>query len=250
MNKYKKPLLFTLALLPLAVAGSYFAARMSVASMAPSVLEPILEQIGSEQTLVLLCAVQPVFLALLSGFLGYLLSERIGLLRPFRFEKAPLCRALLVSLIGGAVFSLDAWTFGKWIPGLGYESTGVFDPVTWIASVLYGGVTEEVMMRLFLMSLLAFLGWKTFRKNEPAVPAKVLIASNVIAALLFAAGHLPATALTFGTLTPLLVFRCFLMNGAFGLVFGRLYRKYGIQYAVLSHILFHVVARTIWLIAF
>ena len=94
MNKYKKPLLFTLALLPLAVAGSYFAARMSVASMAPSVLEPILEQIGSEQTLVLLSAVQPVFLALLSGFLGYLLSERIGLLRPFRFEKAPLCRAL------------------------------------------------------------------------------------------------------------------------------------------------------------
>ena len=72
----------------------------------------------------------------------------------------------------------------------------------------------------------------------------------MIAALLFAAGHLPATALTFGALTPLLVFRCFLMNGAFGLVFGRLYRKYGIQYAVLSHILFHVVARTIWLIAF
>lgn len=52
----------------------------------------------------------------------------------------------------------------------------------------------------------------------------------------------------FGGLTPLLVVRCFLLNGAFGLVFGWLYRKYGIQYAMLSHALLHIVSKTIWLI--
>ncbi|WP_044976627.1 CPBP family intramembrane metalloprotease [Ruminococcus sp. HUN007] len=31
--------------------------------------------------------------------------------------------------------------------------------------------------------------------------------------------------------------RCFLMNGAFGIVFGRLYHKYGIQYAMIAHML-------------
>ena len=73
---------------------------------------------------------------------------------------------------------------------------------------------------------------------------------SVLSALLFAAGHLPVTAQTFGGLTPLLIFRCFLMNGAAGLLFGRFYRKYGIQYAILAHMLFHLVSRTIWLIAF
>ena len=48
----------------------------------------------------------------------------------------------------------------------------------------------------------------------------------------------------------MLIFRCFLINGAFGIVFGRLYRKHGIQYAMLAHILTHIVSRTIWLIIF
>ena len=105
-------------------------------------------------------------------------------------------------------------------------------------------------MRLFLMSLITFLVWKIFHKKRETVPTGVLIAANVAAALLFAAGHIPATLQTFGALTPLLVLRCFLLNGAFGLLFGRLYRKYGIQYAMLSHLLLHIVSRTIWLIAF
>jgi membrane protease YdiL (CAAX protease family) len=69
-----------------------------------------------------------------------------------------------------------------------------------------------------------------------------------IAAILFAAGHLPATAVTFGALTPLLLFRCFLLNGGFGLVFGWLYRKYGIAYAMMGHALFHVVCKIVLLI--
>ena len=120
---------------------------------------------------------------------------------------------------------------------------------TCIASILYGGVTEEIMIRLFLMSGLALLGWKLFFRSEEQVPIKVLVIANILSALVFAAGHLPVTAQTFGTLTPLLLLRCFLLNGTAGLLFGRFYRKYGIQYAILAHMLFHLVSRTIWLIA-
>ncbi|MBR4766947.1 MAG: CPBP family intramembrane metalloprotease [Clostridia bacterium] len=98
------------------------------------------------------------------------------------------------------------------------------------------------------MTLIAFIAWKLFFRKEEAVPVKVLIAANIIAALAFAAGHLPSTITLFGTLTPMIVFRCFLLNGAFGLIFGRLYRKFGIQYAMLSHALLHIVSKTIWLI--
>lgn len=40
----------------------------------------------------------------------------------------------------------------------------------------------------------------------------------------------------------------FLLNGGFGLLFGWLYRKYGIQYSMLSHALLHIVSKMIWIL--
>lgn len=252
MKRSKRALLFTLILLPVSAVGAYFAVQMSFSSLDPSAIEEAVAQAGSRELLVALSMIQPVILTLLCGFFGYILSDRLGLMRPLRFERRPLLITLITSLIGGAALSLDAWTFGKWIPAVGesYKAAGSFDPAVWIASVLYGGVIEEVMMRLFLMSLAAFLLWKIFFRKREAVPTGVLIGANLFAALLFAAGHLPSTAVTLGTLTPLLLLRCFLLNGGCALLFGRLYRRYGIQYAMLAHMLFHIVSRTIWLLAF
>ncbi|MBQ1342836.1 MAG: CPBP family intramembrane metalloprotease [Firmicutes bacterium] len=117
-----------------------------------------------------------------------------------------------------------------------------------MASVLYGGVIEEVMLRLFMMSLIAYLAWKVFFRREANPPTGVIIAANIIAALLFAAGHLPSTMQMFGEITPMILLRCFLLNGAGGLVFGYLYRKYGIQYSMLAHAGAHVVWKIIWII--
>ncbi len=252
MSRTKRALLFTLALLPVALVAGFFAARYTLKIVDPAMLNQAVEQIGSETALLAITVAQTVLYALVCGFFGCILADRIGLMRLFRFAKKPLLVTLAASLICGVVFSLDAWTFGRWIPEIGasYAATGTFDADTWMASILYGGIIEEVMMRLFLMSLIAFLVWKIFFKKRESVPTGVQIAANVAAALLFAAGHIPATLQTFGALTPLLLLRCFHLNGAFGLLFGRLYRKYGIQYAMLSHLLLHIVSRTIWLIAF
>jgi membrane protease YdiL (CAAX protease family) len=38
----------------------------------------------------------------------------------------------------------------------------------------------------------------------------------------------------------------FLLNGAGGVWFGYLYRKYGLSYAMLAHALVHVVSDVIW----
>ena len=252
MSRAKKALLFTLALLPVALVAGFFAVRYTMKLTDPAMLQQAIGQLGSEKALIAVSIAQVVLYAAVSGFFGYILSDKIGLMRPFRFEQKPLLITLIVSAVCGVVFSLDAWTFGKWIPEIGasYAAAGTFDADTWMTSVLYGGVIEEVMMRLFCMSLIAFLLWKLFFRKKETVPTGVLIAANLAAAMLFAAGHLPVTASTFGTLTPMLLLRCFLLNGAFGLLFGRLYRKYGIQYAMLSHALLHVVSRLIWLIAF
>ena len=251
MKIWKKALLFTLCLLPLCVVGGWFAAEMTLSSVDKTMLETAIQQVGSLAALKAVSTLSSVVYAVVFAFFGYILAEKAGLMRPFRFEKAVLLRVLLISAVGGGLFSLDAWTFANWIPALktSYASAGSFDAATWIASILYGGVIEELMMRLFLMSGLSLLGWKLFFRKETSVPVKVLVAANVLSALAFAAGHLPLTFQTFGELTFLLIFRCFLMNGAAGLLFGRFYRKYGIQYAMIAHILFHLVSRTIWLIA-
>ena len=252
MSRIKRAWLFTLVLLPIAIVAGIFMVQYTAGLVDPAALAQACEQVGGEWVFTLISIAQVILYAVVFGFFGYILADKIGLIRTFRLKKEYLLRVVLISLGMGAVFSLDAWTFAKWIPQLhgSYEATGSFDLSVWIVSVLYGGVIEEVMMRLFMMSLLAFLMWKIFAKKEKNAPTWAIITANVLAALLFAAGHLPATITTFGTLTPMLLLRCFLLNGAFGLMFGRFYRKYGIQYAILCHIILHLVSRTIWLIAF
>ena len=74
-----------------------------------------------------------------------------------------------------------------------------------------------------------------------------IVIEEAIEAILFAAGHLPATVMTM-ELTPVVLIRCFALNGAFGLAFGRLYRKHGIQYAMLAHAGVHIVSKLIWIL--
>lgn len=246
----KNALIFTLCLLPVAVVGGFFTAKYSMAGMDEAILEEAIQQVGSMEVVILLTVIQIVIYAAICGFLGYIIADKLGLIRPLRFEKKGMIMTLLFGSLGGLALSADAFTFAKWIPELDgyYDASATFDAPTWIASILYGGVIEEVMMRLFFMSLLALIGWKLFCKKEEKAPVKILVISNVISAMAFAAGHLPATVILFGTLTPMLLFRCFLFNGAFGILCGNLYRKYGIQYAMLAHMLGHIVSRTIWLI--
>ncbi|MBR2942275.1 MAG: CPBP family intramembrane metalloprotease [Clostridia bacterium] len=116
-----------------------------------------------------------------------------------------------------------------------------------LASVMYGAVIEEVMLRLFMMSLIAYVLQKLFGKGKREIAAWILVLANVLSALLFAAGHLPATAAMMG-LTPMILFRCFLLNGGIGLLLGRLYRKYGLRYAMIAHGGCHVVSKLIWIL--
>lgn len=246
IRKFRKPLLFALALLPFSMVGAYFTALYQLDFLDEATVSLLMEQLGSTGAFIAVYMVQIALYMLVMGAVGYLLAEKLGLMRPFRFEKTALQKTLPLCVLGGVLFSLDYWTFGAWIPGVreAMDTTMSFHVV--MASVLYGGIVEEIMMRLFLMSLLAWLGWKLFFRRHEKAPVKVIDAANVLAALVFAAGHLPATVMIFGQLTPLILVRCFLLNGGFGMLFGWLYRKYGIQYAILGHMMAHMVSKLIW----
>ena len=249
LNQFKKPLLFVLPLVPIAIVGGYFTGVYGWSELTDDVRRQILAQIGNNQTLYyLIAALQTLTYALILGFLGYLLSERIGLMKPVRFEKKPMMVTIGMTLIAGLVLCTDLFYFRNHIPQVAamYQEKPSF--AYWMASVLYGGVIEEVMLRLFLMSLIVFLAWKVFFRREANPPTGVMIAANIIAAILFAAGHLPSTMQMFGEITPMILLRCFLLNGIVGLFFGYLYRRYGIHYSMMAHAGAHIVWKIIWII--
>lgn len=246
MDSTKKALRFVLCLLPIAAAAGWFTAKYQFALLPSEQIETAAAQVGGRNMVIGITVLQTVLYAAVTGFFGYILSEKIGRMRSFRLEGGTVLRTLLITVPTGILVSLDPWVFGKFLPEIAEVDEAGLSPDSWLAAVLYGGVIEEVMMRLFLMSLIAWLLWKIFFRKGTAAPEGVLITANFTAAILFAAGHLPFTLSLFRRLTPVILLRCFLLNGGAGLIFGRLYRKYGIQYAILSHILFHIVTKTVW----
>ncbi len=180
--------------------------------------------------------------------IGLIFSKKVGLWKEFRFEKNAAASTVIISIIAAlCLFPGDKLIFGRfssWVNDQYNVSPGL--PKI-IAGLLVGGVIEEVMMRLFFMSLLVFIISKLFCKNNKDIPVSVFAAANLISALLFAAGHLPGT-MAMTSLTPLLLFRCFLFNGGLGLCFGRLYRKYGIGYAMTAHGAAHLISDLLMII--
>jgi membrane protease YdiL (CAAX protease family) len=79
-------------------------------------------------------------------------------------------------------------------------------------------------------------------KRESALPTDVFWAANTVTAVLFGLGHLPATA-ALASLSGALVVRAVVLNGTTGLVFGSLYRRYGLEWAMTSHCGVDIVAR-------
>lgn len=248
MKKLKAPFLFALALVPVGALAGYFTILYQLDFLDAATIEQAVSRLGSVDTMIAVYIVQTVVYTFVCAFAGYILAGKLGLMKPLRFEKRAVKTTLLLSMIGGVLFSLDYWTFGAVIPGIQEADRATLGWKVILASVLYGGVVEELMLRLFVMSIIAWLLWKLFFRRMETVSDGVIVAANIISAMLFAAGHLPATVMTFGTLTPMLLLRCFLLNGGFGLLFGWLYRRYGIQYSMLSHALLHIVSKLIWIL--
>ena len=244
VKKYWKTLLF-FALAGL--VGGFFVGLYQLDSYPEEIRQEIAAQGLNPVLLGIITAVQAAGYGLILGAVGILLGKKTGLWKDERkLEKKPLILTALVAILSGMLLILsDLLFFGNYSDAI-RESYAVKPTVTYIlAAVVYGGVIEEVMLRLFFMSLLAFLLQKLFHKGSGTTGP--LIAANLIAALLFAAAHLPATATLMG-LTPMILFRCFLLNGGLGLAFGWLYRKFGLRYAMLAHAGCHVVSKLIWIL--
>lgn len=250
MKKFlKKNWKFLLLVLLGGLIGGYCIGIYSYDSLSLELLKKLQDQNVSKEMVAFASMVQySIPFGIILASIGIVLSKKIGLWREFKIDRKAILGTTIITLIGALVlFPLDKLIFGSfntWV----YEQYMV-KPTIYkiIGGLLVGGIIEEVMMRLFFMSLIVIIISKLFYKNKKEIPALAFTLANILAALLFAAGHLPSTA-TMTTITPLIIFRCFLLNGGLGVAFGYLYRKYNLGYAIIAHGLCHLIADTLMII--
>jgi len=240
---------FLLLVLLGGLIGGYCLGLYSYDSLSEELLKQLQDQNVTKEIIALSSMVQyGILFGVILACIGILLSKKIQLWKEFKIDKKAILITVITTIIGAfALFPGDKWIFGSFNNWVYEQYTNQPTIYKIIGGLLVGGIIEEVMMRLFFMSLIVFVISKLFYKNKKEIPALVFVIANIIAALLFAVGHLPSTAMM-TTLSPLIIIRCFLFNGGLGLAFGYLYRKYGIGYAMISHGLIHLISDTLMII--
>jgi len=197
---------------------------------------------------VLVSGLQTAVLLALAVAVGVWLAPRVGLRAPAVsswLAGRPIGPALraqsLPGVWGGVVGALWLWGLSQVVP----KALQPSDPASampLVVKLLYGGITEELLVRWGVMTLLLWLGWRVVQRGQ-GPPGKALVAVAVLfSALLFALGHLPAAQSLAGALTAPVVVFVLVGNTAFGLVAGGLYARHGLEAAILAHVLAHGLA--------
>lgn len=92
----------------------------------------------------------------------------------------------------------------------------------------YGGVAEEVLFRLFMMTFFVWLLQKCSLGN--AAPWLGILVTGII----FGLGHIGITS-EMTAITAPVVLRAVLLNGSLSVIYGILYWKRGLESAMIAH---------------
>lgn len=241
-------------------AGVWIAGMLGVLSMLlqapaldPAALPPDVRLLPPA-ALRLLLLVNPLILVTVMAAVGAAFAHRVGLdsslagTRRAGIRTMGLAQAAVAGLVVAVVIqSLDVWV----APALGAEwqefrlkaeSAPVWPGLP--VGMLYGGVAEEIMMRWGLMTLVAWGIWRLrCRRDASGAPAMLSPTAAwtaiVAAALVFGAGHLPLLAQSV-ELGSGLVLRTVGLNAIAGILYGKLFWKYGLENAMVAHASTHV----------
>lgn len=198
--------------------------------------------------LIMLASVfQSALLVALAVWGGTALAPAVGLRAP-AFEAAatrrPIMPALrpqiLPGLIAGVLGGLLLFASLRLSPAAIATLQGQFTPPLY-ARVLYGGITEEVLLRWGLMTVFTWLAWRLFQAKRGAVKPGVAWLAIAVSALLFGVGHLPVASYLIGSLNGPVVLFVVSLNATFGSLFGWLFWRRGLESAMVAHAMTHFV---------
>jgi Type II CAAX prenyl endopeptidase Rce1-like len=190
-----------------------------------------------------LLVINPLVLLLIATATGAALAHRVGLTSVLAGTASRsdvlrlLAQAALAGWILGCALGLLDHFLAPWLPDAWQQPTKnrSVDGTGLMVGMLYGGLTEEIMLRWGLMSLLAWLLVRWL-----AVPTKIALPLAIaISALVFGAAHLPVITMQIEPTTGLMA-RTLLLNGLAGLVYGWLFWRYHLEAAMAAHTASHL----------
>ena len=188
----------------------------------------------------------PILMLIISVVIGTILFKKVNLKSPIIEKIVGIEESVdyseifkfgvLGGIISGILLSLVGLLFNPILPEE-FLALGESLKPTLAARFLYGGLTEEILMRFGLMTLVVWIASKIFKG---AIPIAFWI-GIIIASLLFALGHFPIAYQAVDTPSTGLLTYILIGNTIGGLIFGWLYWKKGLESAFLAHIFAHVI---------
>ncbi|WP_224996736.1 CPBP family intramembrane glutamic endopeptidase [Cesiribacter sp. SM1] len=204
----------------------------------------------SETTLRLLSTINPLILLIAAVVVGTILYPKVPALSAPSLEKmlspAPaswqkvLTQQFKSGLVGGVVAGaaiIVVEAFFKQLLPMEFSELSARNSPNLVVRLLYGGITEEVMLRFGMMTLLAWVLIKLTHKASPIA----LWPAIVLASLLFAAAHLPLAFALVPEASSLLILYILLGNSVAGIIYGWLYWKKGLEAAIIAHMVTHLI---------
>ena len=200
----------------------------------------------SPQTLKYLALINPTILLLIAVVVGTLLYDKVGFSVPtisslLKIEQPKIKFieqikfGVLLGLVTGILTTLIVVIFKSSLPQE-FIDLGNKIKITTIARFIYGGLTEELLMRFGFMTLVV---WIIFKVTKNLVNSTYWI-GIILASILFAVGHFPVVFNTVQNPTITLLTYVLIGNSIAGLFFGWLYWRKGLEAAFIGHIFAHV----------
>lgn len=201
----------------------------------------------------LVSIIQPTVIVTLAVALGVWLAERVGLHAPaaeaaargdgFLSKLMPQIAPGVVAGLASGVAIILSWVVAKPFLTADFISRAQefnkFMPN--ITRLLYGGFTEELLLRWGVMTFLVWAAWRLLQKGEGKPRAIYVVGAIVLSAVIFGMGHLPIASMLSGGLTLPLVIYVITANTIFGIVAGFLYWRLGLEAAMIAHMSAHLV---------
>ncbi|MEY2606830.1 MAG: hypothetical protein QOH31_4663 [Verrucomicrobiota bacterium] len=203
--------------------------------------------------------VQSAIVLAIAVAIGLLVSRKIGLgapaLEAWLYRRMPVVKSgtFSISAIAGAavgivIVFLVYFVFLPLLPQLPVASEAAVPLWKRFLACFYGGLDEEILMRLFLLSLLLW-GVHKIGPNREQLPNRTSFwIVNIVISLVFGLVHLPAARLIM-PITSMSIFYILSLNGIAAVVFGYLYWRRGLEAAMVAHfsadIVLHVIAPTL-----
>jgi hypothetical protein len=153
--------------------------------------------------------------------------------------KSQIYPAIIGGVLGGLFLLVFFDFFSNYLPPEFLASAAKFSP-PWYTRVLYGGITEEILVRWGLMSFFVWCSYRVTQAKNSEIRSYNYILAISLSALVFGIGHLPvAFSLSPVVTIPLLTY-IIMGNAAFGFIAGYLFWKHGLECAIGSHIIAHL----------